>query len=729
MFNFTRFMLMLIAVFLISEKPAFTQISEGGKPRQPEMLKSNVIPVVEMPAILNSQLISKVKSDIQSKIRLKPLQFAHSFEVNLSPKNSGIWTTTKDGYAIWQLKIRSKTAKSINLIFDHFSLPNGARLFLYNENKSQILGAFTSRNNKSSGKFAVLPVAGEEITLQYELPEYIGNKNNFTIKKVNHDFTGILKYDERRPLNKTAGSCNIDIKCPEGDEWADVKDAVCRIIVNGVEICSGTLINNTEENEKPYVISAAHCYDEWKFAETSVYTFNYESPYCAPLDGDPTHSISGAIMKAQFDSLDFALTELSVIPPPEYHPYYAGWDRQGNIPDSSVSIHHPQGDIKKIAWDSNSAEFSSFNSSYTPNGFTKILRWDGGVTENGSSGGALLNSEQNLIGTLTGGAATCSNPVRDYFSRFDMAWDFKNDSTKQLKYWLDPLSSGLNKLDGKRFDENENLCQTFTNLDEFDNHENIKLTTSGEFNGFWGGTNNAGITEISERFSITGEEELAGISIGVGKLEYNFANSSEITLKIYNGQDLPETLIYSEDIPISDFEEDAMTYIGLTESISPADTFFVAIELSNMLQQDTFAIYQSLREPEKENNFYFKQDDIWKSFKTSNLENYSISNVIEILACNVLKSVKDTFLVDDELEIIVYPNPTNSSFTVEAGKQIELNKLQVFNLLGKEIMVGFSDYQERKVKIDLSGNVPGVYFVRFNNGKGFVTRKISYVPW
>lgn len=724
-----RLLLGLIALLLISGNTIKAQISEGGVPRQLESLKSNGIPVVEMPPVSNEKLSKQARSEIQSDLKLKPLQFAYGFEVNLSPSNSGIWQQTGDGYSVWKLKIRSKSAKSINLIFEEFKLPDGTKLFLYNDSKNQIIGAFTGRNNKPSGKFAVLPVAGEEITIQYEIPSNITDKNNFVIKQVNHDFTGILKYDERRPLNKLAGSCNVDVNCNAGNDWSEIKDAVCRIIVNGTEICSGTLLNNTEGNGKPYIISASHCYDSWELAESSVYTFNYESPYCAPLDGDPSHSISGAIMKAQYDSLDFALTELSVVPPPEFHPFYAGWDRQGDIPDSSVSIHHPQGDVKKISWDSDAAEFSDFNSSYISNAFTKILRWDGGVTENGSSGGALFNSEQNLIGTLTGGAATCSNPVRDYFSRFDMAWDYKSDSAKQLKYWLDPIASGVNKLDGKRFNEDENLCNSFTNLEDFDSHENIELTNFGEFEGYWGGTNNVGITEITERFSILGEEQLFGISIGVGKLDYNFANRSEITIKIYDGGDFPEALIYSEVVPISDFVEDAMNFIGFSQSVSPSDTFFVGIELSNMLPTDTFVIYQSLRGEDRENNFYFKQDGTWQNFKNSNLDDASIANVIEILACNVLKSVTDSPLVKNELEIAVYPNPTNSSFTLEAGKKIDIENVQLYNLVGQKIEARFSKLEDRKMKIDMTGNVPGVYFVRFNNGKGFVSKKISFVPW
>ncbi len=92
-------------------------------------------------------------------------------------------------------------------------------------------------------------------------------------------------------------------------------------------------------------------------------------------------------------------------------------------PEGTATIHHPQGDIKKISIDNDRPEISDFNEDYLSNGFIEIQRWEAGVTENGSSGGPLFNTDKKLIGMLTGGVATCANPVRDYFSRFDLSWD------------------------------------------------------------------------------------------------------------------------------------------------------------------------------------------------------------------------------------------------------------------------------------------------------------------
>lgn len=733
-----RISYIFLICILVIPNVLFGQLSQGGFPLQVVTLKSSETQIVKM-SILHQSVIDEAlnKNSINEGL-LKPFRFAHAFEVSLNAGNSGKWYSTNTNYNVWQLKIKSANAKSLNLIFKNLKLPEDARLFIYSEKNNQYLGAFTAQNNKTSGKFAVAPLAGDEIVVQYEVPEKSGTPIDFEISRVNHDFIGVVNFERRPYYGQAAGECNIDVNCEIGDPWTQVKNSVCRLIVNGIEICSGTLLNNTAEDKKPYVISASHCYerngyDTWDMAETTVYTFNYESPYCAPLDGDPLNSLSGAIMKAQFDSLDFALVELDEIPPPHFRPYYAGWDKSAEIPDSSVSIHHPKGDIKKIAFENDPIEISDFTKTnpqkkYTKQGFWRIPEWDGGVTEIGSSGGALYSNKQQLIGTLTGGGAICGNPVNDYFSRFDMQWDYKTDSTKQLKCWLDPVNSGTQTLDGKQFDVGEDFCNAFTNLTDIDEHANITLTVSGESNGYWGGTNGSGITEFMERFSVPGEETLDGISFGVGKLVLKSgATNSEITVKVYNGNSSPESLIHSQVVNVTSFAEDAMNYVTFDAVVEPADTFFVGFELSNINTQDTFVMYQSLHENvEAANSFYFKQNSDWYSFKASSPNSYSMVNVMELVACNV-DEVTDTPTVDLPVNVWLYPNPTSAVVVVESDKVIETESISVYNMIGQKVDVQLLSEDPYRVRLDLSGNTVGVYFVRFAYDESFVTRKISFV--
>ena len=725
-----RLYIPVLVFFILLCNSVSAQLSEGGFPLQVVTLKSTEKAFVKMPVLKQSVVEAAMVANKTSDAQLKALTFAHAFNVDFSPSNSGVWYSTNAGFNVWRLTISSRNAYSLNLIFDDFELNNKGRLFIYNEDNNQYLGAFTSRNNKPSHKFAVAPVAGDQITVQYEVPEEEGTPDDFTITRVNHDFMGILKSDRRPISGKPAGECNIDVNCEIGDRWSEVKNAVVRLIVDGRDVCTGTLINNTAEDKKPYVLSASHCYRKWEYAETSVYTFNYESPYCAPLDGDPIHTLSGAIMKAHYDSLDFALVELDDLPPPDFRPYYAGWDRSSVLPDSSVTIHHPLGNIKKISIDYDVPEYATFSSSSIKNptnGSFNILRWDEGVTEVGSSGAALFNMKKQVIGTLSGGAAYCGSPVDDYFARFAMQWDFSSDTTKQLKHWLDPLETGTLLLSGKQFNTNEDLCNAFTNLTDTDEHRNIAITVSGETEGYWGGTNSVGITEIVERFSINGDEILDGVSFGVGKLVTN-NNNSRITVKVYDGDTYPTNLLYSKEVIIDNWAENAMNFVGFDQMVEPSGDFFVGFDLSGINAADTFVIFQSLREYEDAaNHLYLRQNGRWESFSSLNTQNYAMVNVMELVACNY-SFITDTPTVEQPKNVWLYPNPTSGELNLESDKRIDVENVVVYNLIGQEIETSVIKTDNFRVKLNLRGKTAGVYFVRFPYGNTFVTRKVSYLP-
>jgi len=723
-----------ILLFLVSvsvQLVSVAQISSGGTPRRVNFLKSMVLKPVDMPELDNVKLFDSSVSGFRNAVHLKPFQFAHPFFVGFNPLNSGSWGESEDGFQVWQLEIRSKGAYSLNLKFEGFDLPPDSRVFIFDASRKHILGAFTSSNNPPSGIFPVSPVAGDYIFVQYEIPPDAEREIDFTITRVNHDFVDILKGGDRRPLGILAGNCNLDINCGPAAHWAKVKEAVCRIIIDGIEVCTGTLLNNTKEDKTPYVLTANHCVNDHGASYSSVFLFNYESPYCGSLDGDVTNSISGSVLKAGFDSLDFALLQLSTVPPPAFRPFYAGWNHSGAIPDSVATIHHPQGDIKKIAIDRNSPVIATYSSEYTKSGFWKTLKWEFGTTEAGSSGAPYFNSQLQFTGSLTGGAANCSNSVNDYFARFDKAWDYRPEAEKQLKYWLDPGNKGVKLLEGRNFYSGMDFCNAFTNLVEGDRHQVVKLISPVQkVSGYWTGTNGEGYTEFVEKFCIKGNEAVQGVSLGVGIVKLKQAGTeSKVTIKVYEGDGEPKTEIYSQQVKIRDLTQDAMNYIKFSQSVAPVDTFFVGYDVSQVLSGDTIALYQTLRNGNvTQNSFMLKKNGTWLKFMQANSGNKASALVCQVLACNVDTLTLDPPLVDDSLGILLYPNPFIQSIELEAGDLFDPDNVSVYDLVGHRIRVKISTVSQLKVKIDFSGNVPGIYLVRLRDNRRNITRKVAYFP-
>jgi hypothetical protein len=303
---------------------------------------------------------------------------------------------------------------------------------------------------------------GEEAIIQLEMPADLDNYGELQMGTVRFAYLPVFPGKSLQDSYfGRSDTCNIDINCPAGNDWQLLKKSVVRMVSD--ELCTGVLLNNTDGDGKPYIYTAAHCvFDRFTGEyQPTVFYFNYESPDCDGPDGNSGFSISGATLIAtgdtsenprDADSLDFALLELSVTPPDSFMVYYAGWNRSKTAAQNSASIHHPRGDVKKIAKDFDPPETSYHDEDYFPELVKKshwrIVEWDLATTEWGSSGAPLFDQDKRLVGTLTGGVASCANPVNDYYTKFDYAWDYYEQPEKQLKHWLDPSGTGAMVLDG-----------------------------------------------------------------------------------------------------------------------------------------------------------------------------------------------------------------------------------------------------------------------------------------
>ncbi len=146
--------------------------------------------------------------------------------------------------------------------------------------------------------------------------------------------------------------------------------------------------------------------------------------------------------------------------PGDFFPWYNGWDRSGEASPSGVCISHPEGDIKMVSTYSEPVVSTYYNNtSPDESGNYWKVNWTEtqsgyGVTEAGSSGSPLFDASGNIVGSLTGGQASCSSPGQpDFYGKFSYSWTSNgDDSTRQLKYWLDPANTGVLSLKGTDFD-------------------------------------------------------------------------------------------------------------------------------------------------------------------------------------------------------------------------------------------------------------------------------------
>lgn len=423
------------------------QINEGGSPISFNKFNlQSEIPVKILPAINVQSLLAE---DEQNHGKAVPFRFGKDIDVYYNLMNSGIWETLDNGDRLWRLKIESLNAYSLNFICNQFFIPEGASLFVYSADKSIVRGAFTSENNNAQYRFANAPIASSSIVLEYLEPASVEGQGRINISKVIHGYRDTFAKN-RGPFG-TSGSCNINVNCPLGDDWQNEKTGVAIIVTsNNSAVCSGTIVNNTAEDAKPYFLTANHCTQSANLGDW-IFIFNHESEECIGTSGPVDQSINGAELVATDSPSDFALLLLNDDIPAEYNVFFCGWSNADVPADSTVGIHHPSGDLKKISKDIHPSVSSSYGN--TPNTHWEVSNWEFGTTEGGSSGSALFNFDGHIVGQLHGGQASCTNNSYDRYGKIAYSWTNNDNASpnKRLKDWLDPTNSGVTTWDGKYF--------------------------------------------------------------------------------------------------------------------------------------------------------------------------------------------------------------------------------------------------------------------------------------
>ncbi|MDF1544758.1 MAG: PKD domain-containing protein [bacterium] len=432
-----RISLWLTAIVLILCNSSWAQLSTGGRPLSfDRTARGKTIPSIKTEALDRPTLLAE--DEIDKKFGT-PLRFGFPHDVSYNLENSGVWETLPNGDRLWNLRLECPEAYSINLVYDDFHLPEGAKFYLYSEDRSMVIGAFTARNNKADRVFSTSPVKGDVCILEYYEPAEVDFPGTISISRIVHAYHNLFSrnFAEKAGFG-SSGSCNNNVNCPEGAGWQDEKRGIAMVILSGgTRWCSGSLINNTREDLTQYFLTANHCLGS---SNTWIFMFNYESPTCTDINGPTWMTVQGSVLRAANSNSDVGLVEITEQIPDSFNVFYNGWSRSNTPASNTIGIHHPAGDIKKISFD--------YDPPIHSGNYWRVVDWNDGTTEGGSSGSPLFNNSHLIVGQLYGGFAACENDEWDEYGKFGVSWDAGSSSSGRLKDWLDPDNLDSSTLSG-----------------------------------------------------------------------------------------------------------------------------------------------------------------------------------------------------------------------------------------------------------------------------------------
>lgn len=444
-----RILLSLVILFIVSASFAQhdNRLAKGVMPI--EQVKTELMPLQDNAALMEEELARRGPA-------VAP-RYATNLSVDLDPSKNGVWESTPSG-KVWRLRIHSPEAYSINLGFTEYVMPKGGKLMLYSPDYREVRGPFTPADNEEHEQLWTPILNGDEIVIEVQVPEDVADQLRLKLSYVNHAFENFGAL--------ISGSCNLDVICGQADGWGivdahrNIIQSVAVISTGGGTFCTGFLVNNVEEDCRPFFMTAYHCGINAGNAPSLVTYWNFQNSTCRqPFsaesgqngDGQLNDFNTGSIFRARRSASDFVLVELDDPVSPTANAYLAGWDASAAGISSSIGVHHPRTDEKRISFENDPSQFTTYGgTSNTPN-FThvRVVDWDVGTTEPGSSGSPLFDQSQRVVGQLHGGGAACGNNASDWYGSFAISWDAGGNSSSRLRDWLDPNNTGTLTIDGR----------------------------------------------------------------------------------------------------------------------------------------------------------------------------------------------------------------------------------------------------------------------------------------
>lgn len=411
---------------------------------------------LRLPSQDNAQLLA---AEQQAARPGRAPRFAEPVRFQWDLVQQGQWQEWGSDSLRCRFRVVSAGAHSLNLGFSGFYLPPGARLWLYDPQRTDQHGPFTARDNDEHGQFWSPLVLGDTLCLELHLPKAEKEALVLELAQVNHDFGGLA----RTVLNE----CMVDVACGSAQGLPAIENfrlpiqSVGLITIDGIGYCTGYLVNTVEENCTPYFVTANHCNLDAPTAASMVVYWNYQNSTCRPRStaqnggtGNGVFNIfnTGAIRRAANTQSDFLLLELDDPIPAAAEAYFAGWSVSEVLPTGTIAaIHHADGLEKRISLSRQQVYIGTWNTGVRPiNGGNHLIlpSWEVGSTARGSSGGPLFDQQGQVVGQLHGGESSCTDAGFDSFGWFRYSYLAGGNAQSRLRDWLNPRNLMVNSWRG-----------------------------------------------------------------------------------------------------------------------------------------------------------------------------------------------------------------------------------------------------------------------------------------
>ena len=404
------------------------QVSKEGTPLSWDALAAEELTLIseELQPLDVPYLLQEDNASIG--LKTQPYRFASAQMVEYSTAHDGEWRNLGNGDRIWLFSVTCPNALALSVEFSHLNIPDGATVYIYNQDRTDFLGPLTHLQKRLNRPFGTVPIGGNTIVIEYYEPFAKRGLGELVISSVARSYRDVNVLPVFPGNDCVRASFNSDAD-------RDLTEAVLLLLMDrGQRAISGTLVNNSRHDGQPYVVTAL----QGLVGDPTSWVFVHGvSQSCPSGELCWDRFVSGAEVLREDGKSGMALLRLLESPNKKWNAYMAGWSLNEPGNDQYTCLQHAYAARQTVARFQGSPQQDQWSAFST----IRIDQWDSGNTFSGSLGSPLFNSYGELVGVLVGGQNTCGQSQGDHFGSLAEAWTlFRN--------FLDPFSANFEVLPG-----------------------------------------------------------------------------------------------------------------------------------------------------------------------------------------------------------------------------------------------------------------------------------------
>ena len=449
---------MLLLVSIIGTTRAQVETHYYDKGKSDVSIKRSARRDLKVNRMPSFDLASLLKEDAKKDTMGGFFRFGKGFDVGYTLAD-GQWENVEGG-RLWTMTFASKDALSLNFVFNDFYLPNGAELYIENEDKTVVYGPVTKEATTENGVFLTDIIPSDQATITLFEPFGCEGQSSLTIRRVVHGYRGIqTSSTTKNATSNTRSVTHYEVACyPEYEKEADGVGLI--LSSNGTSLGCGALMMSTDFSFKPYFLTSYDLVDqnedgiitdeERSAAENCAFKFRYKLIECNGYETTVSYTYNQDYVRAAWMGSRFTLLELRSNLKENLNLTWLGWNCVGISPTSATCLYYPSNSTESVLFDYNVVGYS--NQSPILGQYGWMAHFDQGTPEHTTPGAPLLDQYNRVVGHIYY-AVVFPEPFNpSSYIAGKLSWSFFGNDTEStgLRHWLDPNLTGWVVMDSYR---------------------------------------------------------------------------------------------------------------------------------------------------------------------------------------------------------------------------------------------------------------------------------------